>query len=82
MSPHFADENGSSSKRRTLSLTLVKFDAKGDRKENNSHTIKKHKEMSILRECIINSSMHTCNLKSTGLFSISMGIKIQKRVKQ
>ena len=38
---HFADESESSSKSTTSLLTLVKFNAKGDRKENNSHVTKK-----------------------------------------
>ena len=60
----------------------MKFDTKGDRKENNSYAIKKCKEMSMSREYIINSSMHIHNPKSTDLLGISIGIKIQKRVKQ
>ena len=75
LSPHFTDESKSSSKSTISSLTLVKFDVKGDRKENNSHIKKKRKETSMSRKCLIDFSAHTRNPKSTGLFGISIGRK-------
>ena len=82
LSPRCEDKCESSSKSATSSATLVKFDAKGDRKESNSHLTKKCKEMSMSHKCAIDSSARTHNPKSSGLFGISIDAKTQKRAKK
>ena len=82
LSPNYESKISSSTlNNATSSLTLVNVDTQPDDKKTTKRALKR-KQMSSLRECSCENSIHSFNPKSNGIFVLNLNAKLHKRVKE